>query len=170
MDDVLETVPLRRAQYGLALLWFVPAFFIFFVLMAQTLFSPVYEGHQRDVMEWYGALVWPTSTLIVGALVANAGMRTDRRVVDKVLLRIAQFCCGAYILALMITVFAPGLSHASGFEKDAWSLLTEARPWLLLLQGVITAMLGLFFSCSFYDEPPTAPAGTPDRGPGGAGS
>ncbi|MDO9600602.1 MAG: hypothetical protein Q7J47_23015 [Azoarcus sp.] len=150
-DDRIETVPLRRAQYGLAVLWFLPAFFVFFVLMAQTLFSNVYEGHQREVMEWYGTLVWPISTLIVGALVANAGMRSDRRLVDKVLLRIAQFCCSAYIMALVMTIFAPGLGYALVLEKDAWSMLAEARPWLLLLQGVVTAMLGVFFSRSFHD-------------------
>lgn len=149
MGDQLETVPLKRAQYGLAVLWFLPALFVFFVLMAQTLFSNIYEGHQREVMEWYGTLVWPMSTLIVGALVANAGTRSDKRVVDKVLLRLAQFCCGAYLAAVILTIFSPGLSYALVLKKDAWAMLSEARPWLLLLQGVVSAILGVFFSRSF---------------------
>ena len=31
-------------------------------------------------------------------------------------------------------------------------MLAEARPWLLLLQGVVSAMLGVFFSQSFLIE------------------
>ncbi len=152
MEDLVETIPLRRAQYRLAVLWFVPAFGIFFILMAQSLYSSVYQGHERDLMEWYGTLVWPISTLIVGALVASAGMRADRRVVDKALLRIAQFCCGAYILALLLTILAPGIAYANEIGKEAWAMLAEARPWLLLLQGVVSAMLGVFFSQSFLVE------------------
>ncbi|WP_153160193.1 hypothetical protein [Zoogloea sp. 1C4] len=147
-------IPLRRAQYGLAVLWFSPALFIFFVLMAQTLFSTVYDGHKNEVMEWYGTLVWPISTLIVGAIVANAGVRADRRVVDGALFRLTRFCCLAYILALVMTVFAPGLGSAFDAQRDAWVMLTESRPWLVLLQGVVSAMLGVFFSRAYYDEPP----------------
>lgn len=151
-------VPLRHAQYGLAVLWFAPALLIFFVLMAQTLFSNVYEGHKNEVMEWYGTLVWPISTLMVGAIIANAGVRTDRRVVDVALFRLTRFCCVAYILALVMTVFAPGLGKAFDVERDAWAMLTESRPWLVLLQGVVSAMLGVFFSRAYHDEPPTGAA------------
>jgi len=152
MEDPFETIPLRRAQYRLAVMWFVPAFGIFFILMWQSLYSSIYKGHERELMEWYGTLVWPISTLIVGALVANAGIRADRRVIDKALMRIAQFCCAAYILALFLTILAPGIGFAREIGKEPWAMLAEARPWLLLLQGVVSAMLGVFFSQSFLVE------------------
>lgn len=50
MGDLVETIPLRRAQYRLAVLWFVPAFGIFAILMAQSLYSSIYQGHERDLM------------------------------------------------------------------------------------------------------------------------
>jgi hypothetical protein len=133
-------------------MWFVPAFGIFFILMWQSLYSSIYKGHERELMEWYGTLVWPISTLIVGALVANAGIRADRRVIDKALMRIAQFCCAAYILALFLTILAPGIGFAREIGKEPWAMLAEARPWRLGLQGVVSAMLGVFFSQSFLVE------------------
>ena len=118
-------------------------------------FVPVILSSLTALDPWRSQLQIETddiSTLIVGALVASAGMRADRRVVDKALLRIAQFCCGAYILALLLTILAPGIAYANEIGKEAWAMLAEARPWLLLLQGVVSAMLGVFFSQSFLVE------------------
>lgn len=135
----------RVAQRKLTLIWAGFTVFLLIIFFVQTVVGDKYPGQNDEVWDWLMPLVFPTFTLMVGALVAVAQSPTNRQpTVDKFYYRLTL---GAFVV-YFLTIFSVILSAPFDFMMNgtpALDHLKKATKLLSALQALVTLVLGIFF-------------------------
>jgi peptidoglycan/LPS O-acetylase OafA/YrhL len=127
-----------QAKKRLAVIWFTGFAFLLTILLAQTVVG-VYEEPSR-AWGWFFPSIMPTLSLVAGVLVADArGKTVEVQMVDRFLFRVTSSLSLLYLLVVSLSIFG-GPLRASPEE-----LIEMSNLWLGPLQGLIAAVMGIFF-------------------------
>jgi hypothetical protein len=136
----------QRAQRYLASIWFVIGGFAFLWLLSYTWLGrfggPDKPEGVKHAWLWFSTTVLPTLSLMIGVLAhqALAGTEQRPRSVPRLLFRI---CVGVSVVYL-ITV--SGVIIRARDYLDPAAFLGESVLYLVPLQGLLGATLGVFFA------------------------
>lgn len=98
------------------------------------------------VWTWFATAMIPTVLLIAGVLVQSALQKgAQTRSVSKFVYRLALLVSLAYILLAFALPFL-GVAAEQWGGLTRGELLVNSTGWLSPLQGVVTAVLGAFFT------------------------
>ena len=107
--------------------------------------SDKYPGQNDEVWDWFIPLVFPTLTLMIGALVAVAqSSDAEQAGVDRFYYRLTLGAIGAYFLVLLSVVLSAPIDFIST-GTPAFDHLKKATKFISALQAVVTLVLGIFF-------------------------
>ncbi len=124
----------------LALLWFTGSFVIFILLVAQSLFGK-YGEEAEEVWSWFLPTIMPTLSLIAGVFVVDLTISKDlEKKVDRFIFRLAFGLSVVYILLVLSTLLVQPLTRFAPLE-----LMKRSNLWLGPVQGLVAAVLGVFF-------------------------
>lgn len=136
---------MHEAKWRLAMIWLTGAGLVAAILIAQSL-SGYYEPRSQDAWGWFLPTVMPTLLLIVGVLVADyrggAVQAAASPVAEPRMLRLAIILSVLYLLLVALSILLqPFLS-----ETAPLVLMQRSNLWLGPFQGLVAAVLGVFFS------------------------
>lgn len=149
-------LPLSTGRIRLTWLWGLGCLPLVILLFAQSVGggycierneagSCITGSQIQDAWKWLLPHL-STLSLIVGIWVADVtGNAVDGKSVSRFLFWLTFVCSAIYLLALLSTMFflPLALSFNEGMEALEWLQLSD--NWLLFLQGLSTATMGVFF-------------------------
>lgn len=135
-------VPLRGCQRVIASIWFGLAGTLFAMLVFESL-TDHFGSSQGPVLSWFLSSVSPSLGLIVAVLAMDAQSKAQgERTVDSFFYKVAVGLSSGYLLALWAVVVFGQMRNAPGGLPD---VISQSGQWLSVLQGLVTASLGVFF-------------------------
>lgn len=135
------------AQKRLASLWFGCAALLAALLVVLTLFNR-FAGQNATAWQWYSQNIVPSLTLITGSFYATAQAEASSTApVDVFAYRLCFGVSAFYLLALLLTVLAAPLAREMA-NLSLLDLLATSETYLILLQGIASYALGIFFAKS----------------------
>jgi hypothetical protein len=128
----------------LARLWFGWSGILFCIVLAQSLFGR-FGSRVADAWSWFVPLLFPTLSLIAGALVADSKKsgRRDRQIGAFIRLLAVRLSV-AFLVTMSLTILLGPVGEYYG-RLTPIDFLRISQLWLIPLQGVATAVLGVFF-------------------------
>jgi len=133
-------VPLKKCKKHFAILWFVGAGVVFFLVLLQTIFGR-YSENANDAWNWLLPTIMPTLSLIVGILVSDAAGKQKRdKVVGRFFYRFSFILSLSYLILVTFTILMQPFSSLHPLQ-----FLKQSQLWLAPFQGLVTASLGAFF-------------------------
>jgi hypothetical protein len=164
-------LPLEKARWRLAAVWFIGAGIIAIILALQSLFD-VYGSRVQEVFGWLLPNVVPTLSLMMGVFAAVALVQdaeTDAMEVRTPFFWLALGLSTFHLICLLLVICVQPLlpSHTlSNGEPDTMRSFVVSNLFLGPLQGLVAAALGaLFFSKSARKADAATP---PQEQPGAA--
>ena len=141
MSKRKDHIPMNRAKKGLATLWFGASGVLLTTMILQTVLEH-YAPNDTEAFGWFFPTLMPTLSLIVGVLVADAlGKSMTIARVDGYMYRLAIGVSCMYFFAVGVSIFiSPFLPAVPPIE-----LLRKSNLWLGPMQGLVSAILALFF-------------------------
>jgi hypothetical protein len=134
------TKPMAQCKRVLALVWFIGAGVLFFMLLMQSVLGR-YGDRTSDAWSWLLPSIMPTLSLIIGVLVAEGPLaRPNAALADRFLYRLTLGISVVYLLAVLMVFLLQPFSTVGPFE-----LMNQANLWLGPIQGLTAAALGAFF-------------------------
>lgn len=158
-------IPLERARWNLARLWFIGSAVIFVLLIAQSV-GTAYDGAVQTAWGWALPNFVPTLALMVSVFAADAlrpyGDAPQSQVREpfyKLSMGISIF----YLGILLATILAEPifLYVRQGQKVSAIDLLQVSNLWLGPLQGIVVTAIGVLFFLKDEDKKSEGPA-SPD--------
>lgn len=139
-DRKETTIPLDRARWQLAKLWFVLVTPTIGILIIQSIFGK-YEGRAHNIWGWALPTVMPTLSLIIAALGATA-LEADKSKaeVKRPFYATACWLSAVYLLLILATILVEPLTHYESLE-----LLGLSNLWLGPFQGLVASSIGVLF-------------------------
>jgi hypothetical protein len=129
------------AKKRLALIWFTGSGILFLILLIQTFFN--HYGTQVDqAWSWLLPSVLPTLSLIVGVLASDV---TQRDRVDTQMDRFLVRCAIGFSVVYLVVVLAAILLQPVSTGVTPLTLMHRSQLFLSPFQGLVTALLGVFF-------------------------
>ncbi|MBU1138963.1 MAG: hypothetical protein KKD01_00220 [Proteobacteria bacterium] len=139
-EDTHQTLPLERARWTLAKLWFVGAGLVFLILVGQSI-AGKYQDKTELVWSWALPTVMPTLSLIVTVLGASALQKQlDVIAVRRSFYTLSLWLSVIYLALILLTL---GLEPFSTLES--LELLNLSNLWLAPFQGLVISALGVLF-------------------------
>jgi hypothetical protein len=135
-----NTIPLEKVRNKLARIWFIGTAFPFLLIVIQTLLLK-YEPKTQEVWAWFIPLVFPTITLMVAVMGAEAFTAQARKVVRKGFSMITCYLSFAYIVVLFLVILLEPIS-----EGDSLKIFSISTFFLGPLQAVVVAAIGYLFT------------------------
>jgi hypothetical protein len=133
-------LPATKCKKKLGVLWFVMSGVLFFTVMFQSLLGH-YGDRISEVWSWFLPTTLPALSLIAGVFVADATRdSTLEKTVDAFLYRFTFWLSVAYLAAVAIAIFMQPYLHLAPLE-----LFRQSNLWMGPFQGIVSAMLGVFF-------------------------
>ena len=129
----------EKCKKNLALLWFIASGLLFVLMLVQT-FTDKHGETVNEVWSWLLGAVLPTLSLMVGAFVASFGREEEDRKVGSFLYRL-PFGLSLFYLLVVASVFLV----QPGTGKPAIELMKQSAVYLTAFQGLVAAVLGVFF-------------------------
>ncbi|MGO9108199.1 MAG: hypothetical protein ACLP9L_03105 [Thermoguttaceae bacterium] len=134
---------LRTAQKWLIGEWLVLGLCLFLILVAQWLMHK-YEDKWQDALNWFGAMIAPTFTLMLGAggFIAIADAARGSTVNEKVeafSFFVAIVCNSVYLICCLAVLLA------IPFADKPLALLKDSETMLHFIQALSGLTLGWFF-------------------------
>jgi hypothetical protein len=126
----------------IATLWFIGALLLFSILIVQSLFGK-YGSRTEEAWGWFLPTVMPTLSLIVGVLVSEATGRNRSSKSGEVATFMFLLAIGLSALYLMLVVLVLLLQPFTGLSPI--EVMKRSNLWLGPLQGLVSAVLGVFF-------------------------
>lgn len=142
-----QRIPLDAAQRRLAVSWAVFAALCFFVVIAQTQVGNVYGQRTDEVWQWFLPSVVPTLSLVLSVLAnlelnAHAAGVARSRTVSVFFYRLAMGVCAMYLVLVLMHPILTALKDDPGTRLQ---LLRSSNVYLGPIQGLVAAVLGVFF-------------------------
>ncbi len=136
-----DRIPMNSAKKRLATLWFSASGILLATMILQTVMEH-YAPNDTEAFGWFFPTLMPTLSLIVGVLVGDAlGKSVKIATVDKFMYRLAIGVSSMYFFAVGVSIFiSPFVPSVPPIE-----LLRKSNLWLGPMQGLVSAILGLFF-------------------------
>jgi hypothetical protein len=132
-----------KAQKRLSILWFVSSAILIMLFIAFT-FLGRFDSKNEEAWAWLSQNIIPTLTLMVGTFYINVNQSTDDKKIDIFYYRLCYAMSVFYMAVLFATIlFSPivfEVKHISIIE-----LFQESKIFLIIIQGIMTYTLGLFF-------------------------
>ena len=142
-------IQVRTAQKWLIGEWFVLGGLLALVLFLQCLLGH-YGDKRQDALNWFGATIAPTLTLMLGGFAAKVAQETARKkaarkppagdVVEGFPFFFAFGVCLVYLVACFAVVLLSPLAVTPPLDT-----LRASEQWLHLIQAASGATLGWFF-------------------------
>lgn len=132
---------MTQAKQRLAILWFVGAGLVFFLVLIQTNLGK-YGDKTSEVWSWLMPTIMPNLSLIIGVFVIDAlgrGLKIGR--INAFLFKLTFGLSCAYLIAVLIVFLLQPWSSRPPLEH-----LQQANAWLGVFQGLVAAGMGAFFS------------------------
>jgi len=129
-----------EAQQTIAKVWFFGSGVAIIALITQSLFG--YWGDKvSDAWSWFLPTILPTLTLIVSSVVADARkQRRSEMQIEQFPYMIALWLSVFYFICVFISVLAGNFTKYAPLE-----LMKISGLWLGPLQGLLSALIALFF-------------------------
>lgn len=133
-------ISMVKCKTRLTALWFIGAALLFVLLLLQTFFGK-YGSNVDEVWKWLLPTLMPTLSLIVGVLVTDTSQETvDERMVDKFMFNLSFYASFLYILTVGLTILIQPFIIVPSLE-----LIRQSNLWLGPFQGLVSAVIGVFF-------------------------
>ena len=131
---------MQAYRLKLALTWLVGGALIFLVMVLQSMLGK-YEGETQAAWEWLLTNIVPTLTLVLGiTTLTKPGTQASPEGVRS-LFYISLAASIFYLLLLALPILLQPLVSATPLP-----FLRQSNLWLGPLQGVVTTLLGVFFT------------------------
>ena len=164
-----DSITLLVAQRRLSAIWFSGALPIVLVVSMQALkgFWADTEDHTIDALQWVLCSIVPTSTLILGVLVAAEANETVSREFKRqrrsvFFLNLTLAIC---IFYLFVTALFPLFASFRNSAADRALLLKYSGFILPILQGLVSVVQGAFFFKTGDGAAPAPIVNPPETGP-----
>jgi hypothetical protein len=145
----MNLIPLEKARWHLAKLWFGACAIVFVVLVAQSI-GKVYEGRLQAAWSWALPNFVPTLALMMSVFTTDALKTYEANNAPQVREPFFKLSFGLslfYLVLLLVTVLAQPFFLTAGADQKASpvELLEISNLWLAPLQGLVVAALGVLF-------------------------
>jgi hypothetical protein len=135
-----RTLPLSRARFRLARLWFVGAGLSYLIVIAQSI-AGKYAGEVSAVWAWALPTTLPTLALIIAVLGAGALQPKDEAPkVRRDFYVVASWLSASYLTLILGLILVEPLS-----PLEPLALYKLSGLWLAPLQGLVTSAIGVLF-------------------------
>ncbi len=125
----------------LALLWFVGSALLLFVTLGKWLGNAFPPGTIKASWEWVLQMFMPTLSLMVAVYVMDAQKQgMEKQAVNSFVYRMAYGFSALYLGLVFVVILAQPFTPLSFLE-----LSSQANLFLIPLQGLVTASVGVFF-------------------------
>jgi hypothetical protein len=148
-------VPLDRARWRLATIWFGFSGLVFLILIGQSI-GDVYGEDVLRAWGWALPNFLPTLALMVSVFAADAlkPPSADGPKVRRNFLRLSYYISLFYLAVFLFTLVSPpiALSVRGRVEERAIDILELSNLWLAPIQGLVIALVGVLFFLKENDK------------------
>lgn len=138
-------LPIIEAQKKISSIWSWGGGVVIVMLISQTLFGK-YGNDYWNVIGWFSQIVLPTWGIIFGTLVytqKNPQKFKTKRVESFYFRLCRNISVFYFIITLSIIFLQPAIFSRTGL--NGLEVLTMSSYFLVLLQGILNTILGIFF-------------------------
>ena len=133
------------AQKKISLLWFISSGILFLIFVLYTAFNR-FDGKEVDGWQWYSQNIIPSLTLMVSTYFSTKNETNDNGIeIDNFAYRLAFSISLVYFLILYLTILLAPVAFKVA-NLSIIDFLKKSQIYLIILQGIVTASLGLFFT------------------------
>lgn len=133
-------IQMETCKRRLAVVWLIGAGVLFVLMMTQSL-TGRYNLQTREAWGWLLPTLMPTMSLIVGVLAMEIrGPKDKARPVDPFLYHLAMGLSVFYLVVVAATILAKPFLDMTAIEA-----MNLSNLWLGPLQGLVSAMVGVFY-------------------------
>lgn len=133
-------ISVRTCKKKLACLWVSVGLALFILLVFQSMLGK-FGTRAEEAWAWFLPTIMPTLSLIIGVLVLDISSTRQRdKQIDRFLFWLAFSLSAIYLALVMLVPLIQPLTGSSPFE-----LMKRSNFWLGPLQGLVVAVLGVFF-------------------------
>lgn len=133
-------ISMRKCRTNLFILWLVCSIVLVIIMWLQIAFGH-YGDKGRQAIEWLLPTISPTLALVVGVWAKDAlDTRTTNIYVKKDIYRVSLIVSIGYFIFILLAILLQPFVALEPLE-----FLTESNLVLGLFQGVVTAVIGIFF-------------------------
>lgn len=136
----MSTVSMNLSIRKLAGVWIIGSLSILGLLIVQSLLGK-YGDTTKAVWEWAAPALFPTLMLILGSLVRDLrGKPSGDIMIQKVVFDVARSISIFYLASVLVVILIQPATNRSPID-----LMHMSELWLVLLQSLVTLILGAFF-------------------------
>ncbi len=141
MGKTREGITFFVGQKRIAILWFTLSALLFITVFALGM-SNLYKEDSKQLWDWLLPNIIPTLSLIIGVFVAEvSNEQRKNKEINKFYFRLTFYMSLFYLLILLtLLLIDPFQIHLRTTER-----IENTDTFLIPLQGLIAATLGLFF-------------------------
>lgn len=136
-----KNLTLNDAKNRLFVVW-ITGFVLCFVLTFVQSIMGKYDDRYIDVVNWFGPLIFPTLTLMIGVLIAGQNKKgeMDKTRADELLFKVAELCSLLYLAAIfLIFIIEPFLA------RTPFELMSIVKVFFTGFDGFLNGLIGYFF-------------------------
>jgi len=133
-----------RAQKKLSLLWFISVGILTILFILFTILHR-FDDKASKAWEWLSQTTVPTLTLMIATFTTSMGAQRTNEKVDRFYFTLAYGVSSFYLLALYLTILLAPIAFSFA-HMSIMELLEESKIYLVIMQGVTTYCVGLFFT------------------------
>jgi len=134
------TIDKVAAQKKLAVLWFILSGVLILLFIVFTI-TRRFDDKASKGWEWLSQNILPILTLMVATFSANVREPAAKsNTVDRFHFNLAYGISIFYLMILFLTIFSAPVAHLSIID-----LLEQSKLYLVILQSIVSFVLGLFF-------------------------
>ena len=132
---------MAKCRMNLMILWLSGSLVFLLIIWLQVALGH-YGSNGREAFEWFIPVVTPTLSLVVGVW-AQSAIKTQKEsvLIGKRVYSIAVIVSGVYFGFILLTILIEPF-----VAKAPIDFLKESSLVFGILQGVVTAVMGIFFS------------------------
>lgn len=142
----MTTLSLKSAQRRLTVLWVTAFLALGAILVVQTLVDHYAADMVGPIWKWFASTLLPTTTLAIGALVAQEQVQRSVKnppSVGIVIYRIAWWLSFAYLVVAFAAIVGQPIAATRG--KSPLDLVAVLSYALTAIQSLLGGVLGYFF-------------------------
>lgn len=133
-----------EAQKKISILWLINAGILTLIFILFTVFDR-FEEQPMKGWEWYSQNIIPIVSLMLGTFYININKRQSSKKINIFYFRLSYGISIFYLLVLYLTIFLAPLAFMYA-NISMVDLLSKSKIYLIIIQGLLTYSLGLFFN------------------------